>query len=69
MSGKQTKSVRRADADNKRVSFKQQFNVNNFLPKAGLFRLYLVYTEILITAESGEEHLSERKQVGNLIDI
>jgi hypothetical protein len=69
MSGKQTKSVRRTDADNKRVSFKQQFNVNNFRPKAGLFRLYLGNTETLITAESGEEHLSERKQVGNLIDI
>jgi len=69
MSGKQTKSVRRTDADNKRVSFKQQFNVNNFRPKAGLFRLYLGNTEILITAKSGEEHLSERKQVGHLIDI
>ena len=69
MSGKQTKSVRRTDADNKRVSFKQQFNDNNFHPKAGLFRLYLGNTEMLITADSGEEHLSERKQVGNLIDI
>ena len=69
MSGKQTKSVRHADADNKRVSFKQQFNVNNFRPKAGIFRLYLGNTEIMLTAESGEEHLSERKQVGNLLDI